>query len=418
MPGSALKVATLAEAAATLGWNFTYETRLVASGEVSGGVLDGDLVVIGSGDPSLVERDGSAARVFADWAAALKSTGIRAITGRIVGDDHAFDDEELGPGWAWDDLVDGFATGVSALQYNENAARLTIAPGASVGAPAIAHIAPSGSGLVIQNVLTTAAAGVPAHIEARRLRGSARLDLRGSIPIDGRPVGRTLSVDNPTLFFVTALRDSLIGAGIEVRGDAVDIDTLAAPLPRTAGSSIVTYRSPPLSTLAATMMKASQNLYAETLLKTVGAVSGAPTLEGGRVAGLSVLESWGIAPASVIQVDGSGLSRYNYITPEALVTIMSHVDHDEGLRSAFENSLPIGGRDGTLVARFLGTPAEGNVRAKTGTLANARALTGYVTTTDGEPLVFAVLCNNYGRAPAVAISAIDAVVARLAALRR
>ncbi len=142
-------------------------------------------------------------------------------------------------------------------------------------------------------------------------------------------------------------------------------------------------------------MKVSQNLYAETFVKTMGAAAGAPTAAGGLAAARQTLEAWGVAPGALIMVDGSGLSRYDYITPEALVTILAHVDGDRRLRDPFEAALPIAGRDGTLTRRMKGTPAEGNVRAKTGSMANVRSLAGYVTTADGEPLAFAILANDF-----------------------
>jgi D-alanyl-D-alanine carboxypeptidase/D-alanyl-D-alanine-endopeptidase (penicillin-binding protein 4) len=119
-----------------------------------------------------------------------------------------------------------------------------------------------------------------------------------------------------------------------------------------------------------------------------------------------------------VQVDGSGLSRYNYLTAETLVAVLTHVYLDERLRGPFEASLPIAGLDGTLAARMRGTAAEGNARAKSGTLANVRSLAGYVTSWDGEPLVFAIIANNFGTMPEVAIAAIDAIVVKLAEFRR
>jgi D-alanyl-D-alanine carboxypeptidase/D-alanyl-D-alanine-endopeptidase (penicillin-binding protein 4) len=167
------------------------------------------------------------------------------------------------------------------------------------------------------------------------------------------------------------------------------------------------------------MMKNSQNLYAETLLKTLGSLVKAPTWEASLREERATLERWGVAPAGLVQVDGSGLSRYNYVSPESLVAILAHVDRDERLRDPFEAALPVAGRDGTLAARMRGTPAENNARAKTGTLANTRALAGYVTDADGNPLAFAIVANNYGNVPPdVVTAAIDRIVVRLALLRR
>ena len=167
-----------------------------------------------------------------------------------------------------------------------------------------------------------------------------------------------------------------------------------------------------------TMMKLSQNLYAETLLKTLGVNGGPGTSEAGRLAVRSVLQAWNIDPGGVVQADGSGLSRYNLITPDAMVAILTHVDRDERLRYAFEASLPVAGRDGTLENRMRGTRAEGNARVKTGSLTGMRAMAGYVRSADGETLAFAIFANNYDNSSSVINAACDAIVVRLAAYRR
>jgi D-alanyl-D-alanine carboxypeptidase/D-alanyl-D-alanine-endopeptidase (penicillin-binding protein 4) len=243
-----------------------------------------------------------------------------------------------------------------------------------------------------------------------------RLELRGSIPLAAAPATLTVSVDNPTLFFVSALRQSLIAHGIDVRGPAVDIDEVrdAPARPRVP---LVTHRSAPLSLLATRLMKVSQNLYAETLLKTLAATS-PRTAERGRSEAATALQAWGVGPESLIQRDGSGLSRYDYVTADALVTILGHVDGDERLRAPFEAALPIAGRDGTLANRMKGTAAEGNARAKTGSMANVRGLSGYVTAADGEPLVFSILANNFETPAATITDAADKIVVRLATFSR
>lgn len=418
MPASALKIVTLAAAAERLGWDYAYETRILAGGAIDNGTLRGDLIVVGSGDPTIVERDGMAAGLFESWAEGLKAAGVKTIDGRIIGDDNAFDDEGLGFGWSWDDLDEGFAPAVSALQFNENVARVAIVPGAGVGSAADVTLVPGGTGLVIQNHIKTSPTGTSAAVETRRLPGGARLELRGSIPLDGGPVVRNVAVDNPTLFFATTLRTALVAHGIDVRGPAVDIDDISDAPSRDRAVVVATYRSPALSTLAPTLMKVSQNLYGETLLKTIGAAAGTPTAETGRTAARSIVEAWGVEAAGLIQVDGSGLSRYNYVTPETLITILTHVDRDERLSAPFHAALPLAGREGTLAGRMRGTPGEGNVRAKTGTLTNVRALAGYVTTAEGEPLAFAILANNFETTGEPVIRAIDAVAVRLAQLRR
>jgi D-alanyl-D-alanine carboxypeptidase/D-alanyl-D-alanine-endopeptidase (penicillin-binding protein 4) len=417
MPASNMKIVTLAAAAEKLGWDYRYETQLYAAGRVDGGTLQGDLVVAGNGDPSLVAADGMADRVFADWADRLKQRGIRTVGGRVIGDDNGVEEPALGLGWMWDDVPTEDSTSVGALQYNENALRVTVSPGPSAGDSAGISLSVASSGLTIVNAVMTGAAGTATSISTHRLPGSTTLALRGSIAVGAAPSALAVSVDNPTQFFVNALRAGLIANGIDVRGPAVDIDDVR-DAPATRGTPIVSYQSPPLSTLAVRLMKISQNLYAETFLKTVGAVPGVPTAAAGWTAALAIFQRWGVPPGALIQRDGSGLTRYDFVTPEALVTILTHVARDPRLKDPFEASLPIAGRDGTLANRMKGTPAEGNARAKTGSMTAVRGTSGYVTTADGEPLVFSILANNFDTPPATITATEDAIVIRLATFKR
>jgi serine-type D-Ala-D-Ala carboxypeptidase/endopeptidase (penicillin-binding protein 4) len=414
MPASNMKIVTLAAAADRLGWSYTYETKLFAAGRIDAGVLQGDLVVVGSGDPSI----GATPDTLGGWADQLKARGIRVIAGRIIGDDNAFDDDGLGFGWSWDDLPDDYAAPVSALQYNENAVRITVGPGGAAGDWGAISSSPAGSGLQIDSQLTTSAAGTATAIAARRLPGSSRLELRGTIPVGATPVTRTVSVDNPTQFFVNALRTALIDRGIDVRGPAVDIDDIRDAPARADGPPLIGHRSAALSTLAIRLMKVSQNLYAETLVKTLAAGTTRVTAQAGLTIAQAALQGWGVGPDGLIQRDGSGLSRYDYVTPEALVTILTHVDRQVSLKGPFEETLPIAGRDGSLSNRMKGTAAEGNARAKTGSMANVRGLSGFVTTADGEPLVFSILANNFETAPDTINRTADAIVVRLAEFKR
>ena len=418
MPASNMKIVTLAAAAEKLGWDYTYKTRIAAGGPIVSGTLEGDLVVIGSGDPSLMDGADGGTPPFDPWIAQLKQHGVERIAGRIVGDDGAFQKQPLGFGWSWDDLVDDYAAGVGALQFNENAVRVTVTPGAAFHERPTWHAVPATNGLEIHNAVITGTADSAAHVEAYRLPGSPSLILHGSVPAGGPPVVRGVSVDKPTLFFLTALRAALQAGGIAVDGPVADLDDLGhdAPDPVSA-TPIASFRSAPLSTLAIRLMKDSQNLYAETFLTTLSGAMPA-TASTGRATVQSVLAAWGVTGGGLIQRDGSGLSRYDYVTPEALVTILTHVDRDPRLRGPFEASLPIAGRDGTLSNQMKGTPAEGNARAKTGSMSNVRALSGYVTAADGERLVFSILANNFETASDVITKTEDAIVVRLAEFRR
>lgn len=417
-PASNVKVITLAAAAHTLGWDHTFETRVLGLGAIDFGFLDGDLIVQGTGDPSLTEDDGSAQQAFRMWADRLKTQGVSTLSGRVIGDDRAFDDEPLGAGWMWDDLDQGYSAGIGALQFNRDAARLTITPGPGVGEPASTDLVPDSSGLTLRNRVRTAAADAPPRIRTRRVPGTPILDVSGSVPLGTSAIQRTVAVENPTQYFVAELRKALIANGIDVRGTAVDIDALSAPLRLQDAVPLVIHRSPPLAVLADTLMKLSQNQYAETLVKTMGARAGDATFEGGRKVMTELVQSWGVDATDLFLADGSGLSRYNLITPAALVTVLSHVHADAELKGPFEAALPVASEAGTLAERLKGTRAAGIVHAKTGSMSNVRSIAGYMKTAEDEPIVFAIIANNYGMPGAEADRVADGILTRLASFAR
>ncbi|MGH9146382.1 MAG: D-alanyl-D-alanine carboxypeptidase/D-alanyl-D-alanine endopeptidase [Vicinamibacterales bacterium] len=418
MPASNMKILTLATSAEQLGWDYTFETRLVTSGTIEGGVLKGDLVVIGSGDPSLGNRVGDGGRTMAGWADQLWNAGIHAIEGRLIGDDNAFEDEGVGAGWSWDDLAYGYAAPVGALAFDENAVELAIRPGAVVGDLADIRLRPVDGGLLVENSVTTAPPDGEFVLDLRRAPGSARLVARGTIPIGTPEFVRTVSIDNPTDFFLAALDRALNVRGITVAGTA-DID-FVFPAPETSTARVlVTHRSSPLSELAMPLMKVSRNLYGETLLKTLKTQDGrSGTVQSGRNAVVEILRGWGLSPDTIVLSDGSGLSRYNYVTVETLVSVLRHLANDPRHAGPFEATLPVAGKDGTLGNRMKGTVAEGNVHAKTGTVSNVRAISGYLRTKDNERIVFSIVANNFNAAPGEIDRAADRALERLAAFSR
>lgn len=421
MPASNMKVVTAAAAAERLGWDYTFTTKVVAAGPIEGGVLKGDLVIVGSGDPALGGRPTPEGFALVDrWAEAIRAAGVSAVEGRIVGDDNAFEDEGLGSGWAWDDLAYGYAAPVGGLNFNENTARLTFAPGAARGDPVTVEVRPDGSGLQVDSTVTTADPDGEVDLRIRRLPGSARLGVRGSVPAGKTDVTQAVSVDNPTEFLARALKLALAGRGVTVSGEAIDGDALAAPVDIASASTLVTHVSPPLADIVKVLLKASQNLYADTLLKALGrTASGGPaSAAAGKLAVRDVLQAWGIGPDQYVQADGSGLSRYNYLNADVLVAVLTRMYCDERHREAFTAALPVAGVDGTLANRMKGTRAEGNARAKTGSIANTRSLSGFVASASGEPLVFSMIVNNFNAAPSDALDAIDRAVVRLAEFRR
>jgi D-alanyl-D-alanine carboxypeptidase/D-alanyl-D-alanine-endopeptidase (penicillin-binding protein 4) len=414
MPASNMKLVTLAVAAERLGWNFRYMTRLDATGSVVAGTLHGDLVVTGGGDPSIASLDGGPAPLLGEWVEALQRAGISRIDGRIIGDDDAFDDEGFGAGWAWDNLPAGYSAPSGALSYNENAALLRIQPGRNAGDSTRIDITPPGHQLTVSSQVRTAAAGTEPDLSLARLPGSPRLTIRGTVPAGGATLERTAAVDNPTRFFVEAFRLALASRDIRVTGGAWDIDDLNAP-PAADRRLIARHESAPLAELAGYFMKVSQNFYAETLLKTLGrVVKGSGTSEAGRAVIGDTLAEWGVPAGAVVVSDGSGLSRYNYVTAGTIVTILTREWRSEQSRGPFTAALPVAGHDGTLEKRMNGTMLEDRVEAKTGTLSNVRALSGYLETRSGERLVFSMIANNF-TAPGAAIDAVvERALARLA----
>ena len=394
MPASNMKIVTMAAAAETLGWDHRFETVLVAEGDVRDGVLHGDLRVIGSGDPSIASANFGASPLFVEWAAALRAAGISRVTGRIIGDDNAFDDEMLGSGWAWDYLAWGYAAPVSGLQYGENVAVLRIRPGAREGDPATVLVSPPGHGLDVRSLVRTSAEKTTADFELSRLPGQRTLTITGRVPAGGAQAIRTAAVDNPTLFFAEGFRAALIDEGVRLDGPAADIDDLTGYVPSASARVIASHTSAPLSELGAHFMKVSQNMYGETLRKAMG-----PAAE------TNLLATWGIAPGTYAIADGSGLSRYNQLNAAMLTVILRRMYEDERHRGWFLSALPVAGHDGTLERRMIGTELQRAVQAKTGTIANARAMSGYLTAPSGERFIFSIIGNNFVR-PA---SEVDAV---------
>jgi D-alanyl-D-alanine carboxypeptidase/D-alanyl-D-alanine-endopeptidase (penicillin-binding protein 4) len=398
MPASNMKILTLALAAETLGWDYRYTTTLETLAPVDNAVLRGDLIVRGNGDPTINARSERATQIFNEWAAALSSLGIREIDGRIVGDDQAFDDDGLGAGWAWDYLQYGYAAPVGALQFNENVARLTVTPGAAVGDPAGVQLQ-AASGLTVLNRATTGAAGSDLTIDYRRRLDRPVLEITGSIAVASQPIARSVAVVNPTVFFAQAVKESLVSHGIAVNGPAVDFDDVALDSMANGQGErrvLASSSSPPLSDIATVLMKVSQNLYAETLLKTAGgARGGLGTFTAGQNALRELLRGWNVPDDGYVLADGSGLSRYNYVTAGTLTAVLEHVYRDPRHRQPFTATLPIAGRDGTIASRMRRTRAEGNATAKTGSISNVRALSGFVKTRDGETLVFSILANDF-----------------------
>ena len=407
IPASNTKLYTTAAALDLLGPDYRYETSLWTDGTVSSGVLEGNLIVKGSGDPVIGGRfnGGDITKQFRDWADSLKVLGIHRINGSIIGDDNAFDDQALGYGWQWDDLDFWYAAETSALSFNDNCVDFALVALAE-NMPAELRWEPMMTTYIQasnHSISTMAGGGI--------VEGYARKGDSNSFVLSSKvPVGKTdfesLTVKNPTQYFVHVLREVLLAEGISVIGSPVDIDDLLIlptyQLPEYEAGFLFSTFSPPLSDIVRVLNKNSQNLYAEQLLKTIA--KEAPVqgyTKGSAAMGFARSKRFfgktRIDTLHIQLVDGSGLARQNLVTSDMTMNLLLHMAHHPtlGVSKAFYDSLPIGGVDGTLSGRMKGTAAQNNVRAKTGTVGNASALSGYVTTNSGTKLAFSIMANHF-----------------------
>jgi len=407
IPASNMKLIVSATALVRLGPDYTYTTTLYRTGRVRNGVLYGDLVLKGDGDPLLMPSDLKA--MIAD----VKRMGIRRVNGRVLGDDTKFDDARLGCGWNWDDEPYYYSAQISALSLNENVVNVYVKPGKRVGAPASIALDPPTSYVTVRNHATTGAARSEKTVAVDRLRGKNVIRVTGSIPVDyeSKEPEEPITVEEPALFAATVLREMLIKEGISVSGPAM---LGRVPL---GAASVSSRASLPLKAILARLNKPSDNLIAELLLKTLGAkIKGKGTTAAGREVEMEFLKNEvGADIGEIAIVDGSGLSRLNYVSPDVFVKLLRYMYAYKDARD-YLDSLPIAGVDGTLRRRMKGTGAEGNVRAKTGYVSRVSSLSGYVTTKGGEPLVFSMLMNNHLCRNSEATAVQDKICAFLAGL--
>ena len=414
VPASVAKLVSAATASEAVGWDYRFETTLRGTGPLVDGTLRGDLIVAGSGDPAIGGRGGDD---MATLVTALKDLGIRRIEGRVIGDDDAIEEPRPQSTWGWDDL--GYATGAifGALNFAENRMGVTVTPAAAEGGATTLTVDPQSASRPLINRTVTGRAGSPPLIWPEQRPGETALTIAGSLPAGAAPVPLSVSSGNPTYWFANRLKYSLQQGGIEVTGEAVDIDDVM-PKPDLAATTLLhTYRSHPLSEMVQPMLKESINLYGEAAMRLNAPRGTLPTNDAALEGLRTKLASWGIAADAQQLVDGSGLSRRDVISPEALMAVLRRMSV-AGATSPFFTALPIAGVDGSLAARMSGTAAERNVHAKTGTMSNIRSLAGYVTTRDGEPLAFVIMVNNFEGTGATAVQAIDAIAVALAEFSR
>lgn len=425
IPASNTKLYTTATALDKLGADFSYTTHVLSDGSIDGNVLDGNLIVVGSGDPVIGGRynDGDIVKTFKDWADSLKAMGINQIDGDIIGDDNYFDDVPLGPGWMWDDETYWYSAEVSALSLNDNTIDLT-ATGTRPGEPARIEWEPSNTPYVtvFNNTVTVHADSSGENNYVRR-RASNIVDVSSEVPA-AKSVTRYVTISNPTQYFVTVLRDELVQEGIKVNGNPVDADNISTNNYR-EGSAIhlASHTSVPMSEIVKAINKPSHNLYADMVLKTLAAENNieqemepAGSWKGGIEQVKQFLGTAGADTSKTLLVDGSGLSRYNLVTADMTIDLLRYMwNHDDQqVFSAFYESLPIGGVDGTLSGRYPSGAARGNVRAKTGTVSYASSLSGYVNSADGHPIAFSIMANHFSVPTSQVRATQDYIVEQLA----
>jgi D-alanyl-D-alanine carboxypeptidase/D-alanyl-D-alanine-endopeptidase (penicillin-binding protein 4) len=411
VPASIAKLLAVATAADAVGWDYRFTTTIGVSGPITDGVLRGDLIVDGTGDPSLGGRGGDDMTVLVD---AIRAAGIRQVDGRVIGSDATLEDARPALAWAWDDL--GYPSGAlfGALNFAENRTVVTVT--ATVpGEPGSLSLDTLAQGRPLMNRTVTVARGATQFVWPEQRPGESALTIAGTVAIGAAPARLNISAGNPTFWFATSLRNHLIAAGIPVTGIAIDSDDLER---QPQWTPIYTYRSHPLGELASPMLKESINLYAEAAMRLNSAASASPKTNDTALDGFKMrMTAFGISPDAYQVIDGSGLSRRDAVAPEVFLAVLQRM-YDASGASPWMRALPVAGVDGSLDNRMKGTAAEKNVRAKTGTMSNIRSLAGYVTTADGEHLALVVMVNDFEGAGAVAVQAIDAIAARLASFRR
>lgn len=427
---STAKLFTAALALSQIGADYRIPTRLLAGEQVRNGVLDGPLILYGMGDPTL-----GTDRATADWAEHMAqqvaARGIRSVKGGLVADDSYFASPSMGSGWEASDLQSWFAVPTSALSVQENQVEVTVAPGAE-GRPAIVTLDPAGAVPEVANRIATSARGVRNDINLYRAPGDRTLYAFGSIAARTPPQRFKLAAYDPALFAGEQLRSALARHGVALQGG---VRALHWPQSdeelREDARIIAEVQSPPVGEILQRGLKRSQNLYLQNLLLIAGVRAQAAAMQGPApptgflstenwgMRGLrELLEQMGLPPGSTVIEEGTGLSRRDLSTPNAMARLLSFLAAQSYAPVLFEG-LPLAGVDGTLQWRMRDTPANNNLRAKTGSMSLVHCLAGYVTTAGGERLAFAIMLNNYDP-PAGAPGAsrdIDAIAEMLAGLR-
>jgi D-alanyl-D-alanine carboxypeptidase/D-alanyl-D-alanine-endopeptidase (penicillin-binding protein 4) len=427
IPASNTKLVVSVVANALLGPAFAVQTSAYGSGPVANGVLQGDLILYGRGDPTFSRRcydadttragacDTDPAAKLHDLAQQLHDRGIRVVAGDLVGDGSYFDPQIIHPGWENYDLGWWYAAPVTGLGFNDNSVDVREVAGDSVGAAAQVTIAPDIGAFTLENRAEVGPRGSRRTFDLFRTASGLGYLATGVLPAGAAPRNESAAVMNPNRYAALAFRHELAAAGILVRGSIRStVDSFTYRAARTT-SPLAEVRSRPFKDWLYPILSPSQNWFAEMTLKQLGKRFGAggSWAEGRAVERRFLIDSVRIDSTEFSLQDGSGLAANNFIAPLAFTKLLAWA-HKHANFAAINAGLPQSGKPGTLRDRFAGTPAATAVHAKTGSISGVNALSGYLERPDGTTLVFSVIANHHTLGGARMIAAIDSVIAELA----
>ena len=431
IPASNTKLVVSAVAAALLPPDFTVNTSVYAAGPVVNGVVQGDLVLYGRGDPTFgvrcfavdtllpgaCEADGSSQ--LRALARGLRQAGVTSVSGDLVGDGSYFEPTMIHGGWESYDLNWWYAAPVSGLGYNDNSIDIVYSPADSAGSPARVAFTPDFGDVTLENRTRTTARGGEETIDFFREPGTLLVRATGEVPAGGRTRTEHFALPDPNLYTARAFRAALAEVGIAVQGGTVSTtDSTAFELAR-RGVPLAEVRSRPLRDWIFPILNTSQNWYSEMTLKQLGRQFGRAGSweEGLKVERRFLIDSVGIDSTQVALSDGSGLSASNLVSPLAFTQLLRFM-RQHPRYATFEGGLPLAGKRGSLRNRFVGTPIEGRVRAKTGSISRVNTLSGYIEMPDGKTYVFSVMGNHHALPGSKMLNQIDSVVVDLSRTRR
>lgn len=388
------KLMVTACALVRLGPNFAFETHIYYRGRLSSdGMLSGDILVKGSGDPTISGRflEGDPCAVFKNWAFKLKEKGVREVRGDLVLDDTCFDREFSHPSWPANQHTYWYSAEVAGLSFNDNCVDITASPADQPGKPVRLSVSPETNYVTILNQCVTTEREDEHLIAYYRRPGTNIIQVKGKYWVKAKPRTDSITIHNPPMYFGTVLKEVLEKEGIRIQGT---LRLLTGPFNEYKDNLVLVgkYTSSLDQTLKVAN-KRSQNFYAEQLLKTLGRhiIRDGSFAGGARVVSEFLTEA-GLEGEFTI-VDGSGLSRANQFTPRQVVQLLRYIHgHEHG--KIFVESLAVSGTDGTLAERMKDTLTIGKIKAKTGTLAGVQTLSGYIFRDDGRMLIFSMLYND------------------------